>query len=386
MDYDIVRDTSEKAIEVNLYADEISRPKYGYELLDCVPQIPESFENQFYTIDPADSILEPCIVETHSTRRTQAAPPTDSLFLEKFAECDTAGKCLEFALMYGRLTDNQVLLPDPTLEMVFAEPNKPRYSIVDGEPLSLWEKERRRLWSALSIWKAYLSNDVNFLQQHISFAEEPDERTHFQQYCDKQQSLIDNGKIEKCTPLEDYKNLSHLPIRRVRFNGNIIISADDKHTAFYLNHIRDEHKEKDAARILVYQIIMQALDEYPAKSNLRMDSNGEVKIKIVSNTILPKIWLQFAEMLAGSRYVRICPRCKKMFEVKKSTDKRIWHDKCGNPKHQADSRARKQAEEVKTAMDEMKAGKSLEEVAKNRGRRTSTLRRWIQNVKGESQL
>lgn len=393
MIYDDVPDTSEKAIPFNLYSDAFSRPKHGYCLIDCVPCIPASYDNHSHTItDAADSKLEPCIVETHPSVRTREIPsleasnPTDpSHILEEFCDCTTPEKRVDFATKYGRLTDGQVLRPDSDLDLVFNDSSKAHYSVAYGEPVSLWDAERSRLYDALSIWKAYLSNDLKFLQQHICFTTDHDEHSLFQQYCKKQESFINNGTIEKCITWNDYKSIPSDQMCRVLYNGKTVIAnAADKHTDFLLKHIPwNDHKA--AAKILVYQLITQALDTFPAKSNLWIDNEGNLKVQVISETILPKIWLRFAEALSGSRYVRVCPRCKKLFEVSSPTAPRKRHDHCGSPIDTAAFRARKKAEQVAKALSEIQSGKSIEEVAASMGlKRVSTLQKWIEkHAKGE---
>jgi len=366
MTTDTTPETSQSIYDT-LFSDNLSKPLDGHYIYDCVPCIPRGYNIFYRTIDQetppsfyrhprplhnastpaAPPRLAPCLLESNPERRTRVIPPQHTkkpgknmpsleqmpLFAQ-FASCDTPEKIVQFSNIYGRLTRDKVLFSN----------GDGTYDPVPGEPLSLWQEQRKKINDTLRFWRAYDENDKAFLQNNIDF-------------------------IDAEIPVQRKIKFTYARLETDNRSAYAEFSLDGR---FPFNQSTwGDHAA--AARILVGLNISNALNEHPAKSSLVLTSGDKFSIVISSGSTLPKIWLSFAEVLAGQRFIRPCQVCGNLIELPEPTSKQLSHAKCAANDYSKKSQKRERYTSL------LEAGYSIEETAASKGVRVTpeTLRRWI---------
>ena len=375
-DYDPVPPDTETAKCFTLSASAATRAMYGYEIRNGI-------FNRYYDRHPksivGSSETVPCIIEIHSTHRTSTVVTNkDVHLLDEFAECNSPDRIVAFARKHGLLMGGEVRVLDQTIEAGYGN-SALGYSNENGESLSFWEQERDRLSRALIIYKASVSSDQDdFLRQHIKFADNIDDSNLCKKVLMLRAAQENSKDFSDDDPLAINLLKTNVSLRRILYDGEVIAADADEETSAYMAYIPWENY-KTAATFRVFQLINQALDEYPAKGKLRLNLDGKPTLQIVSNTTLSKLWLLFAEILTGTRHVKICqnPNCNGLIEVPSGGSKRKWHDRCGDKMNKLKRRAQDKADACKR----IENGEPIEEVAASVGKNPGTIKRWMEAYK-----
>lgn len=75
--------------------------------------------------------------------------------------------------------------------------------------------------------------------------------------------------------------------------------------------------------------------------HLRVSSSGTAEPKVTPSSLLSAIWLQFSELVAGSRKIRKCDVCGRWMDISETArpNAKRMHDRCGKTKRQSRWRA-----------------------------------------------
>jgi hypothetical protein len=295
-------------------------------------------------------------------RKPEKAHPTkgedrqeiEPIFAE-FANCDTYDKFLYFANKYGRLTNNRVGLP--------SEKKPHSFDSVAGEPVQLWEDETLRMKTALSFWQA----DAEYIRNNILFIDDENKNFHEIRY-----NMCNNIKEPLLAASDDLIDhmANHMAYLCAPHFQHVLASSRDTLTSHLLKYLPSGDHEA-AAKMIASVITSTAMYHNPAKSNLHLNADGSVDMRIMPDNLLAFIWYSFAETIARQRTVRQCIECKGFIEVADESSRMVFHEACRNRIKMRRSRCK----EKYTAM--LQAGIPLKDIAAACKVNLDILKYWI---------
>ena len=308
-------------------------------------------------IDPRRKPIS-CLIEQEPRTRTAAKKasafePTQEPIFSELAQCDSTDKIIEFANRYGRLTGEYIGIPLK---------EKDGLQIVPGEPLSLWRKAAQRVKQAMFFFKC----DEEEAAEQIVFIDK-----------DSNGNPLPLLQIKYTTqPIADEERIQHLPTRdgcaTMQFIGRRwkeLISPAIEHGFI---------KSGDyvtAARYIAAHIVADALAEHPTRDGLILRKDGKFDVRAVPQNLLARIWLAFAETLAGERKLQKCLYCGRWIETRRNSPELRFHSRC-----QKALKTKKSRDKPKY-MNRLAAGLSPEEVAVELGITPVILAHWLSTDK-----
>ena len=302
-------------------------------------------------IDPQRKPVS-CLIEQEprtrkAAKKASAFDPTQEPIFAELAQCDSADKIIEFANRYGRLTIEHIGIPLKESDGL---------QIVPGEPLSLWRKAAQHIRQALFFFEC----DEELAAEQIVFIEK-DSRVQIKY---------------TLQPIADEERLQHLPTR----DGSATMQFIGRRWKELISPALEHGFIKSgdyvtAARHIAARIVADALAEHPTLDGLILRKDGKYDVRAVPQNLLARIWLAFAEALAGERKLQRCLYCGRWIETRRNSPELRFHSRC-----QKALKTKKSRDKPKY-MNLLAAGLSPEEVAAELGITPAILDHWLSTDK-----